>query len=463
MTEDSPKDKKELLITLVIVASVIIASTLLYFYWSDEPDNAFEPIDRSINFPEDEGLHNETFERWTIFGTMNTKEGDEFEILIRWLKHLTEDKVSIEYILRNKQDGEEPIFELETGGVIHGAYDKLDIVLSGGNTVTTMKSVGSFKYQFYTEIDTDIQLELTINSRKTPVLFGDEGKLYQPGFGTAFGYYQPHLELDGMITISEIGELDIEGVGWLEHMWGGDIKSLFSETWHIHLDNSMEIFITKMYEHDVHVSYPDDLFLYVVNIIRTDGKILTPELGVDIYMENQDYNVFSKRFHQTTERWEYSAWSTEWRLFNSDMDINIKTHGNSLHEGKYLGFIEVEGFYMGQRVNGQGAGEFTYRYISFPNIENVNDDFSIFRSTEPVEVRANISYNPPMEITDIYLNYSVDDGDWIRVDMEFVDEYWTAVIPPQEFGSTIEYQVIIEDIVDNVVKSQIESYYIDYV
>ncbi len=466
MTEDSPKDKKELLITLVIVASVIIASTLLYLYWSDEPDNAFEPIDRSINFPEDEGLHNETFERWTFFGNMITDEGDEFEILIRWLKHIDGNTVNIEYLFRDNDNlTETPTFELDGTGQLDGAYDVLDFTLTGGNTITTMETTSRFKYQFYTEIDTDIVVDLNVESRKNPILYGDEGRIYQPGFGTIFGYYQPQLIWDGIITIPEIGEIRVEGKGWLDHMWGGEIKSIMSETWHIHLDNSVEIFLTKLYNPGTHEPYPNDMILYAVNIIRTDGKLLTPDLMEDIHMENLDYRKFRETYiPEPVDRYRYLAWSSEWRLHGSDIDLTISLHGDSIHETRYIGMIRAEGFYMGQRVKGQGFSELNYRYDSYPEIKEVKDDFRpMFGPTDPVTIEADIAYIPPIDLTDIYMRYRVDEGEWIREDMEIDEGYWYAVIPSQNFGSTVEYQVVVTDMVNHTVRSQIQSYYIDYV
>lgn len=465
MTEDEIKDKKELLITLGVISAVIIASTLLYFFWSDEPGNNFEPIDRTINFPEDEGMHDETFQRWTIFGALDGNGVNDFEFLIRWANHMDQSEIQLQYILRDKNNlTGVSSYEFEQEGEIEGAYDSLDISFSGGGTSTSMTSTGSFKYDFQTEFGSEIKVELSVESRKNPILYGDDGRIYQPGFGTVFGYYQPNLRLIGTVTINEIETINVEGKGWLDHMWGGEIKAMRSETWHMQLDNSVEIFISKLFNPDTDELYPDDMVLYVANIIRTDGRLLTPDLLTDINMENQDYLKFRETYiPEPVDRFEYLAWSSEWRLYNSDIDLTIKIHGDSPLRTSHLGFLRVEGFYMGQRVTGTGITDLNYVYRSYPDIREVSDNFSILRPLQPVTITADITYIPPIDLEEIYMEYRVNEGNWIRQDMQYDDERWIATIPGQTFGDTIEYRVVVIDMIDHEISTKIEAYFIDFV
>ncbi|MFW5898605.1 MAG: hypothetical protein ACOCT7_01975 [Candidatus Saliniplasma sp.] len=242
----------------------------------------------------------------------------------------------------------------------------------------------------------------------------------------------------------------------MEHIWAGETKGLNTETWKIKLDNSVDIFVSNLYDPQSDEQYPNDLFISAVNRVDQNGDLTVYSIWDDAHLENIDYKIIPA--DQTEER----CWSYGWDLKSDDFDLTITpAQDNQLHSFNWLGYSHVEGTYRGSPVEGYALTELDYFYHSVPSFEDIWDTYSSESPREAVKVHTNVTYIPPINIEEINLNYKVDGGDWIERGMDFEDDSWTAMIPSQTSGTEVEYKLILEDEAGKVVESESYNYTVE--
>lgn len=444
---------------LVVVLSIIILVSIVALMYSlpsdnDEDDGGVDGMDRTVQFPDDEGSHDEPFESWEVSLSLSSGEED-YRVLLRVVKSDSLGGASMEYMLvdENNVTGKRYYTHNTTEGSLSAENDKMDMNYLDDDTDTTLLSTGEFTYDMDSIMMSNIELNLELEDTKEPTLMGEDGKLYHIKMGTIFGYYQPHLEIEGTIELPDGNNKSVSGEGWLEHLWGGDIMGLNSETWKIKLDNSVDIFVSKFYDPEVDEQYPNDLFLSAVNKIGPQGDLTVYNLYDDVSMNNTDYKIIPA--DTTKER----CWSYGWKLESEDFDLTITpAQDNQLHLFNWLGYSQVEGTYKGSYVAGYALTELNYLYHSIPQFVDVWDTYSEESPASAFSVYTNISYIPPIEIEDIYLNYRMDGGEWTEREMEIDDESWTATIPGRNTNSELEYKLVMTDEAGKVVESDIYNY-----
>lgn len=453
--------KKEILIVVIVIGMIIGSLIAIYFYMPDdwvESGDDLPTIERNIEFPEDEGIHDDYFEVWEFFTTLKTGDEEEIHLLTNLgdFRQAENAHLGYEYIDKDNITAiDEHVINTQEASLSATEGD-MDLEFSGSGTDTTITREENGNYSFTTMIRGKIELNLSIHQEKEPLLIGDEGKLYHHELGTLFGYHQTHLKISGGLYEDDVKIRNVTGEGWLEHIWGGDIKSMSKEEWQIHLDNSVDIFITKAFEPGE--EYPNDLFFHNLNIVGKGGDIKTPRLGDEIFMSYEEYKIVPD--DDSNKR----AWSYKWTLYNKYMNLTFyPSPARSIHEWTYLGFIKVEGEYYGESVSGYGICELNKRYISEPNIEEVTDDFNSLKPKQPVNVYTNISYMPPIEPIDIVLEYRINEGAWEELEMSYNNSYWEATIPAQDYNTKVEYRINITDQADKTVESDIYEYYVEIV
>ncbi len=451
--------EKEILITICIIAVIVISAVAVYFYLprEDDEDNDLPTIDRAVKFPDDEGEHYEFFEIWEFYTRLETDNGNKIYLLTT-CTNFTQNvnaHVSYEYLDIDNVTGIEEYITYTEGGNLSAIEGDMDMSFSGTGATTKITRVEKGIYDFVTRFDNGIKIKLSMHHKRDPILLGEVGKLYQIDFGTLFGYYQPDFEVQGEIYKDGVKIEEVNGKAWLEHIWGGEVKPFSTEQWQIQLDNSVEIFLFKGY--DPNVEYPNDLFMHSLNVIRNDGEMKTPRLGDDIFLSYKEYELIQPAESNTLAR----AYKVV--LYNENINLTIYPYPDkSIHSWNYLGFCKVEGVFYGESVSGHGICEFSKKYTSDPQIEQVRDDFDPLNPDDPVNILTNISYTPPVEPTDISLNYRTDGGEWKNVQMNYENGYWRATIPAQNYGTTVEYYISVTDQADKRRESDIREYYVDY-
>ncbi len=449
-------DKEELQkkeVALAVVAVILLVSAAIYFNFfmgTPETDNGSPGIDRSLDFPEDEGSHDEVFESWEFMATFETDEGAEFEMVTAFSNRSDDILIQYQLIDNDKKSGEKYYIDNLEGGKLEAARDEMLVYLSKKDFSTNINSQGESRYTLQNEYPSGIKIEMNIMDKKGPVLWGGDGKLYHPDLGTIFGYSQPHFTLDGNISIPGKGSMKITGTGWLEHVWGGDIVGFTQEEWQIQLDNSVEIFLSKSY--DPKKSHPEDLLFYMATMIHKNGDTIKYELEESIKLQTLDYRIIPASEDNS------SCWAHKWRIKTNNMDITITP---SMDEGTskvgWLGFAEVKGEFQGEKITGKALCRLSETYKSKPGVKDVDDDFSEGHQG-PVNVTANITYIPPVEPEEITLQYRLNNQTWHSIKMKDTGEEWGAEIPEQDEGVKVDYRIKVTDMADKTIFSDIHSY-----
>ncbi len=452
-----PGKKKEIIIVLLVAVLIISTAVIYYSISDDSEENGLNGVDRTINFPEDEGRHNEPFESWEVSFSLDSENG-KYKFLMRVVETDFQDGARIEYMLVDEDEvsGERYYTHKTTEGSLSAESDMMDMNFWDDVTDTSLYSTGDFVYTLESDIISGIKLNLEMEDTKEPTLIGEDGKLYHIEMGTIFGYYQSHLEIEGTIELPDGSIESVNGEGWLEHLWSGETKGLNSETWKIKLDNSVDIFVSNLYDPQSEEHYPNDLFMSAVNKIDRRGDMTVYHLFNDVHLENTDYKIIDAFDH------DRRCWSYGWNLRSDDFDLTITpAQENQLHPVTWLGFAHVEGTYQGSPVEGYALTELSYDYPSVPEFEDIWDTFSEDSPRSAVKVYTNITYIPPISIEEVNLNYRFEGGEWNERKMELEDESWTATIPSPVLDTEVEYRLVLTDEAGKVVESDIYSYYVE--
>ncbi|MFO7991293.1 MAG: lipocalin-like domain-containing protein [Thermoplasmata archaeon] len=455
MEEEKSSINKEVLLTLFIAVVILLAAVLAYFYWPEpESEDGTPTIDRSVKFPQDEGLHDEHFEVWEFFLQLETPDGKQVKVLsiCEKYKDLENPRVGYQFLDMQEITGEKDFIEYTREGSVSGKEGELDMEYSSGNTFSKLRGLNDKEYEVTTGHN-QFELNLSLTLEKNNILLGGSGKVYKSDFGTIFGYHQPNFKVEGDLYKGDDRLAKVNGKGWLEHTWGGDVKSLSKEEWQLQLDNSVEILITKGYDPDL--KYPNDLFLHLFNIIRTDGKLMTPRLGEEVFIKYEKYKIIP------ADDLQKRAWSYKWVIYNDDINLTVyPSPEKSIHSWSYLGFCRVSGTYYGESVTGSGICELNKRYISEPDINKVSNNFDIFNPTDPVDIYANLTHVQPIDLDEIIVEYRVNEEEWKQIEMEYQENYWVATIPGQDYETKVEYRVSVTDLAGKTVSSSIEVYHV---
>ncbi|MGM0405495.1 MAG: lipocalin-like domain-containing protein [Thermoplasmatota archaeon] len=449
-----PEKKKEIVIVLLV--AVLIISTAVFFYSrsSDSEDNGLNGVDRTVRFPEDEGQHNEPFESWELSLSLDSENGN-YKLFMRVVEADFQDGSRIEYMLVDEDEvsGERYYTHKTTEGALTAETDMMDMNVWDNVTETSLYSTEDFVYTIESDLISGIELNLEMRDTKEPTRIGEDGKLYHVEMGTIFGYYQSNLQIEGNIELPDGTSETVNGKGWLEHLWSGETKGLNTETWKIKLDNSVDIFVSNLYDPQSEEHYPNDLFISAVNKIDQSGDLTVYHLGDDTHMENTDYKIIPADIS------EERCWSYGWNLKSEDFDLTITpAQDNQLHSFNWLGFSHVEGTYLGSYVEGYALTELNYLYHSVPQFEDIWDTYSDDTPRSAVDVYTNITYIPPISIEEIQLNYRINGGEWVERDMEVDDGSWTATIHSQPAETEVEYKLVMIDEAGKIVESDIYDY-----
>lgn len=449
-----PEKKKEIIIVLLVAVLIISTAVIFYSRSSDPEDNGLNGVDRTVRFPEDEGRHNEPFESWEVSLSLDSENGN-YKLFMRVVEADFQEGTRLEYMLVDEDEvsGERYYTHKTNEGSLSAEMDMMDMNFWDDVTETSLYSTDEFVYTIESDLISGIKLDLEMQDTKEPTLIGEDGKLYHTNMGTIFGYYQSHLEIEGNVELPDGSIESVNGEGWLEHLWTGETKGLNSETWKIKLDNSVDLFISNLYDPQSEEHYPNDLFMSAVNKIDHSGDLTVYHLGDDVNLENTDYKIIPADV--TEER----CWSYGWNLKSDDFDLTITpAQENQLHSFDWLGFSHVEGTYQDRYVEGYALTELNYRYHSVPQFEDIWDTYSDDSPRSAVKVYTNITYIPPISIEEIQLNYRIDGGEWIQRVMESDDGSWSATIPGQLPDTEVEYKLVMTDEAGKVVESEIYGY-----
>jgi len=210
-----------------------------------------------IEFPKDEGMHNNVREEWWYFnGHVYDKAGNNYGIFICFFK-----SGNLYFGIADEDN------DKFYGGIYQGALiassEKFD-VSTGKNTWTT---TGKTSYRMHTEVG-DSYMDLDMVSEKPPLLVGGEGLIRMGNGGTSYYYSQTRLKVNGRLNIGN-GEKTVNGIGWIDKQWGNWNETGYGgwEWFSIQLTNGEELQVFDIFD-----PLTGEKINKMVNIVHKDGK-----------------------------------------------------------------------------------------------------------------------------------------------------------------------------------------------
>ncbi len=450
------KSRKSL-IKLGAVFSVIIISTILFYlliYIGDTPPIVI--YDPSMEFPRDEGSHEQMKELWTFSGFLQTSNGDSFgyhvtysSTGIRLATFIDVNNVTGKQYNVNKNYADD--VQTPSRNIIAG-NKSLNITYTKDSMVDRWKSVGINKYKLDSTVMGGggelVHFNIDMISDKDPVPIGDEnGKTYLNESGTFHSYFQSDIDLNGMMVLDNV-EYKVSGKGWIDHSWG-DWENFIAEDWRIILSNGVELFVSKIY-----TSTGETLMerYYRVNNDGSTDSDTSPGSSV----ENLKYWLDPS---DSTGRRVYSH---RWRIVSDMLNYNLTVEPilDDQMINNWVGICSVNGVIDGVRITGDCYVNLVRRYASTLTITDVTDNYNRLNiPNDPVIVIA--SANDDLPIVELTLHYRLNNGTEQTIGMVPGMVGWTATIPGQSLGVEVEYWITAKDLADTTIISSMFNYKVD--
>jgi predicted secreted hydrolase len=191
-----------------------------------------------IEFPKDEGRHDDAIVEWWYFnGHLQDQDGKQYGVMICFFKN-----GNLYYGLADESN-DKFYGGIEEGQLI-ASDEKLDISI-GSNTWTEPEQ---FTYKLHTE-KSGSYLDLNMVNEKTPLLIGGNGLIPIGTKGTSYYYSLTKLKIGGKLNIGN-GEKTINGIGWIDKQWGNWDESGYSgwDWFSVQLNNSVDMNVFVIYD-----------------------------------------------------------------------------------------------------------------------------------------------------------------------------------------------------------------------
>lgn len=295
-----------------------------------------------VHFPEDEGAHPESGVEWWYLNTLLTDStGREYGAMVVYfnpgLKIISisdiESRHSYPEVAFSSPDYNEGILNLSWGSDDHWYRTDSE----------------AFSYRLEAN-GTDIGLNLDLYSEKPPLLVGGDG-LIEWTYENSYYYSLTRLDVDGTIEL-EGREIDVTGIGWMDHQWMESPSDRGWDWFSVQLDNNTDL-----------------IFWQIVNrnqsIDSLDLTVMFPDNSV---YHTQDLTL--ERLESWISPESGAEYGTIWRVQEDTHDIDLKIRARypeqeirvledfeSIDFDFWEGGTTVSGTMDGESVSGTGYAE----------------------------------------------------------------------------------------------------------
>lgn len=446
--EDRTRLKKRLAAVIVAVI-LIVAVLLMYFFHETLFDGEDDGIDRSIEFPRDEGSHDETHEFWRVAFLLSSDQGDRFGVAATYTKYSEAFGGQNERLLLITDEGNvsgETFYSKRYFGNLTAEEGRLNLSYEepGGLDRDSWVQLEGFNYSYSAELyDVSIKvaaIDLTINYLKPPILIGDEGKIFDAtkNFGTIYGYSQTRLLVQGTLNLSGILH-NVQGLAWIDHQWGS-WSYTNKEYWQLQLENGIDITIFRLFS-------PGELVYQHFYEVDVQGRL---SYVVEYDIENLKYvispiDIIQKR-----------CVSTKWRFTSSALNLTSEStvkYQFTMAWGTE-GTMNGSGILSGSNVDGRGYATIHNHALTTLSINEVNHIYDPLGTF----VTANVTDDIPITNVTLYYNTSLD-SNLTPLPMSYIgDDKWECEIGAQPLSTTVYYFVEAYDLADAYKKSDWYEY-----
>ena len=270
------------LIALLLILSVSLLGVISPGCGSDiEEPQSYGPS--QVDFPVDEGAHPDlAVEWWYLNSHLVDSSGREYTAMIAYFRPSLR-IISISDLEAETFHHEVPYYwEIEEATPDY-AEGKLDLRWDGSDR-WHRTDPGSLSYHLEAS-GSDIGLSLDLVSEKQPLTVGGDG-LIEWTEGSTYYYSLTSLQVEGEIAFDG-EELEVEGIGWMDHQWMDSMSRRGWNWFSVQLDNDTEIILWEIsnpagvvLSRDLTMMLPDESIYHTVDLeLEMLDSWVSPETG----------------------------------------------------------------------------------------------------------------------------------------------------------------------------------------
>lgn len=459
------KREKEVAVAFLIVA--LLLGMAVYTYSTNSQRFVREPpkpLDRTIVFPRDEGAHDEPEEVWAIFMNISA-QNKNFYIWISWstsqMRDPTNSTVILSMLEKNKSSKYMHSTYLSDDFLYSNTSLRLDFSKNENYFNFTSCGAGRYRVDAFSHLDKkNFKLNINLDLIKKPVLFTQNnydlsfGELYF-GNGTLFGYFLPRLAIDGTMDFKNESDI-VEGSAGFIHYWGGGSVEIFESIFAQIADK--DVFSLTYYNpggdeialEQVYVIYNNTYSIYSTYKGKTVGAVIcNNSIKKDLYHEKYTFSPLSY-LPDPTDATHSRVYARNWTLSTTYNDIDLKIapilRDQFAATVLWLGAVDVK---SGDGHSGWGFSVLSKRYISNPNINNLDIKKNILDNNDYLTF--NITTSDPIPLIGVIVKYNYSGENFTAEATRIQGNLWSVTMGSFDKNSTIEYQIDVIDAAGNMV------------
>lgn len=463
--------EKQVAVAIFVVIFLLLGAVLIFpqnntTYNKNPP----KPLDRTIEFPRDEGKHNEPEEVWAILMNISTENGDFF-VWVSWSTSYFDpinSTVIVSVIDSSNYTGKG--FNSVSYKGSHFKYSEnwsqLEFSYNGNslNFMSEDNETSNYTLSAISDIGNESYgMDIHFVSIKKPVLFtqntGDSlryGSLYFEN-GTIFGYIQPRFSISGSLVIGE-KEWNIWGKAALLHYWGGSSVEIFE---FLYAESEEKDILSLTYYapggervvlEQLYVIYKGAYTLYSTVRGDTIGAYIENDTYRDL--KGETYSLYPTSYLlDPTDPYHSRAYARNWTISSSYDRLKIEIYPmikNQFVQGtSWAGATYAEE--NGHRT-GWGFSVLNKRYVSSPYILHIESGKKNIDGKWYFNINASVSDSIPIKKVIVYYNSS--EGDFFAP-LEWNENagVWTVTVGAFNSGDKITYRLVVIDSAGSKVSS----------
>ncbi|UCD92215.1 MAG: hypothetical protein JSV43_08360 [Methanobacteriota archaeon] len=443
--EEERARKRKALVAAFIVIALVFASALAGLYLTQPgPDDQITPPKFEIEFPRDEGQHNDSYEFWKVDFLLQNLGGDKFAVNVDYAIYENGDQKRFASLTDEGNISGQEFYAAEHDGSLMIGYEKLNLTFVSPYETDTWNGeyATGFDYDYRGRMEKggaevyDLNVQMT--SMKDPILLGENGTVLLKNetktYGTIRGYSITRLTVTGTLEFSDQTHT-VNGYAWIQHHWGG--WTLFDmEEYRFHLSTASELHILRFYD-----PTSGGIFKEIAYYSKPNEQIIKLELA-DYTVDILRYWV-DPRFLPSTERCLPSQW--DFHLTGVGTHISLSTSSSNQLDGfHWEGSVVISGIIEGISASGRGFAILNHPYFSVPAIETFYRD-----DDNPANPKLYANITNLILMDNATLHYQIDASPWSSEAMTLISgDSWMATITVSA-GNNVKAYVEAYDLAGN--------------
>ncbi|GEM_PF-6869054 len=467
--DDSEPNLKKNIIPVAVILLLVAVTVVAAFLYHPPADN--KPyVFSGISFPEDEGMHSDVGESWTIYLRFKTENGGSYYFTSTYYyQDLKTFGINSgrDAMLVNLITGEKINQHLDNGTSLTGTEDRLALLFQYRNDYdgfsfydTLKKNNGTVLYDYHTEIydREDLRVKADIRMHDLlgkPVIPTSDGRIYIPGQATFYGYFQPRIQVSGEITVDGKNMTITDGTGVINHFWGAYSAAIVGDEFIVDIPTGYTVIAAK--------------YVYAGNGTEAISAmvVVNPDGTYDI-IDRPTINITPmKYFLAPYDIMEQITWAYQWQLETPEHGMNMTITGVVIDQMPYYnweGTCYANGTFDSKNYETVAFAEITHHYVSQINIDQVQLTQNTEVPTGDMRVSCEVNHTLPLKSILLWYNTSRD-GNWTSVPMtvKYADypNFWEAYIPGQKLQTTVNYYIEVVDAANHVRRSPMQNHTVE--